>query len=117
MFGIGTPEVIGIVLITLLVYGPDRLPHMLKKVVGFLRQIKNVTDEVSNTVSKEIHRIEQSTEIKEARHLVEQNRNLLNESKAEIHTALNEPASKPMQDTSNDQPIINDSNNDNEPSK
>jgi|JI10StandDraft_1071094.scaffolds.fasta_scaffold45023_3 Tat protein translocase TatB subunit len=117
MFGIGTPEVIGIVLITLLVYGPDRLPQMIKKVVGFLRQIKNVTDEVSNTVSKEIHRIEQSTEIKEARHLIEQNRNLLNESKTEIHTALNKPVSQPMQDTSNDQPIINDSNNDNEPSK
>ncbi len=117
MFGIGTPEVIGIVLITLLVYGPDRLPHMIKKVVGFLRQIKNVTDEVSNTVSKEIHRIEQTTEIKEARHLIEQNRNLLNESKTEIHQALNKPISKPMQDISNDQPIINDSNNDNEPSK
>lgn len=113
MFGIGTPEVIGIVLITLLVYGPDQLPHMIKKVVVFLRQIKNMTDEVSTTVSKEIHRIERSTEIQEAKHLIEQNRNILGDSKKQIQQALN----KPMHDISNDQPMINDSNNDDEPTK
>jgi len=113
MFGIGTPEVIGIVLITLLVYGPDRLPQMIKKVIGFLREIKNMTDEVSNTVSKEIHRIERTSEIQQARHLIEQNRKILDQGRDEFNQALN----KPMNDTSNDQPIINDSNNDDEPTK
>jgi Tat protein translocase TatB subunit len=118
MFGIGTPEVIGIVFITLLVYGPDRLPQMIKKVVGFIRQIKNVTDEVSNTVSKEIHRIEQSTGIKEAKHLIEQNQNILGQSQSEIHQALNKPeVSKPIHDIGHDQSIINNSSNDDEPTK
>jgi Tat protein translocase TatB subunit len=91
MFGIGTPEIIGIVLIILLVYGPDRLPEMIKKVVGFLRQIKSMTDEVSHSVTQEIHRIERSAEIKEARNLIEQNRNLLQDSKKDLHQALNQP--------------------------
>jgi sec-independent protein translocase protein TatB len=79
MFGIGTPEIIGIVLIILLIYGPDQLPQMIKKVVGFFRDIKNITDEVSNTVSKEIHRIERSVEIQEARNLIEQNKKLFSD--------------------------------------
>ena len=79
MFGIGTPEIIGIVLIILLIYGPDQLPHMIKKVVGFFRDIKNITDEVSNTVSKEIHRIERSVEIQEARNLIEQNKKMFSD--------------------------------------
>lgn len=80
MFGIGTPEIIGIVLITLLIYGPDKLPEMIKKVVGFLRQIKNMSDEVTNTVSKEIHRIERHADIQEARNMIEQNRKMLQEN-------------------------------------
>lgn len=80
MFGIGTPEIVGIVIITLLVYGPDKLPQMIKKVVGFMRQIKNMSDEVTTTVSKEIHRIERSHEIQEAKHLMEQNRKMLEEN-------------------------------------
>ena len=91
MFGIGTPEIIGIVLITLLIYGPDRLPGMIKKVVGFLRQIKNVTDEVSNSVSKEIHRIERSEEIQAARNLIQYNRNLIEQGKLDIETSINKP--------------------------
>ena len=91
MFGIGTPEIIGIVLITLLIYGPDRLPAMIKKVVGFLRQIKNVTDEVTNSVTKEIHRIERSEEIQAARNLIEYNRNLIEQGKLDIEQSINKP--------------------------
>ena len=91
MFGIGTPEIIGIVLITLLIYGPDRLPGMIKKIVGFMRQIKNVTDEVSNSVTKEIHRIERSEEIQAARNLIEYNRNLIEQGKLDIEQSINKP--------------------------
>lgn len=98
MFGIGTPEVIGIVLITLLIYGPDRLPGMIKKVVGFMRQIKNVTDEVSNSVSKEIHRIERSTEIQQARSLIEYNRNLIEQGKLDIEKSINQPITPEKKD-------------------
>lgn len=91
MFGIGTPEIIGIVLITLLIYGPDRLPGMIKKVVSFLRQIKNITDEVSNSVSKEIHRIERSEEIQAARNLIEHNRKLIEEGKLDIEKSIHQP--------------------------
>lgn len=94
MFGIGTPEIIGIVLLTLLVYGPDKLPEMIKKVVGFLRQIKNMSDEVTNTVSKEIHKIERSADIQEARNMIEQNRKMLEEN---LNVNLESSDDKPKQ--------------------
>ncbi len=116
MFGIGTPEIVGIVLITLLVYGPDKLPHMIKKVMGFLRQIKDVTDEVSNTVSKEIHRIERSSEIQEAKHLIEQNKNLLMDGKAEMNKTLNQIENNNHQPNQvSDQPVENDGKDKDEP--
>lgn len=115
MFGVGTPEVIGIIVITLLIYGPDRLPEIIKKVVGFIRSIKNMTDEVSNTVSKEIHRIERSTGIQEAKHLIQENTNILNQSTHQIQRDLKKPI-QPIHDTSHDQTIINDSNKEDEPS-
>ena len=98
MFGIGTPEIIGIVLITLLVYGPDKLPEMIKKIVGFWRQIKTMSDEVSTTVSREIHKIERDVNIQEAKNLIEQNKNILSDTTKEIHESLN----KPIKETSND---------------
>jgi Tat protein translocase TatB subunit len=98
MFGIGTPEIVGIVFITLMIYGPDRLPGMIKKVVGFLRQIKGVTDEVSNSVSKEIHRIERSEEIQAARNLVEYNRNLIEQGKLDIEKSIQQPVTPEKKD-------------------
>lgn len=71
MFGVGTPEMIGIVLVIFLIYGPDKLPEMIKKVAGFIRQIKSMTDDVTNSVSKEIHRIERSVHFEEPKHLIE----------------------------------------------
>lgn len=71
MFGVGTPEMIGIVLIIFLIYGPDKLPEMIKKVAGFIRQVKNMTDDVTNSVSKEIHRIERSVHFEQPKHLIE----------------------------------------------
>lgn len=76
MFGIGTPEMIGIVLIIFLIYGPDKLPEVIKKIVGFLRQIKNMTDEVSTTVSKEIHRIEKDVNFEIPQHSLEQQKQI-----------------------------------------
>ena len=71
MFGIGTPEILGIALIVLMIYGPDRLPHVLKNIIQTFRKIKTYTDDVSYTVTREIHQLENSIQLKEETKLIQ----------------------------------------------
>jgi sec-independent protein translocase protein TatB len=58
MLGIGTPELLVIGLVLLMLYGPDRLPKMLAKVTGFMRDVKDAGQDVSRTVQKELYKVE-----------------------------------------------------------
>ncbi|MEZ4704318.1 MAG: hypothetical protein R3A11_03865 [Bdellovibrionota bacterium] len=63
MFGLGTMEVVGIAIIILIIYGPDRLPVMIKKAAKLLSDLRDATTDVRNTVQREIQRIEQEVNI------------------------------------------------------
>lgn len=89
MFGIGTPELIGIILVILLVYGPDKMPAMIKKVMGFVRHIRQVTDEVSSSVSREVHRIEREVDLRIPSHLVEREAGAEKEKQTSVQVSNN----------------------------
>ncbi|MCB0326563.1 MAG: hypothetical protein KDD52_03000 [Bdellovibrionales bacterium] len=63
MFGLGSTEVIAIVILILIIYGPDRLPSMIKKASSLFRQVRDASDEVRSTVQKEMQRIEQEVDL------------------------------------------------------
>jgi len=58
MFGIGTQELIVILIIALIVVGPRKLPEIGRALGRGLREIKKATDEIKNHVSIEIENIE-----------------------------------------------------------
>ncbi|MBI4753131.1 twin-arginine translocase subunit TatB [Candidatus Desantisbacteria bacterium] len=58
MFGIGTQELIVILIIALIVVGPRKLPEIGRALGRGLREIKKATDEIKNQVSIEIENIE-----------------------------------------------------------
>lgn len=64
MFGIGTPELVGILILVLLVYGPDRLPAMARKIGELTRDLKRIGDGVRQTMQSEIKKIEQIEKLK-----------------------------------------------------
>ena len=113
MFGVGTPEIIAIVLAIFFLYGPDKLPDVIRKVAKFLREIKSMTDDVTHTVSQEIRKIEHGITFEEPKHLVEQSTPKVEQSTPTIEQNLiaqQSPVSEtpkpnePVQEENKDEP-------------
>ncbi|MDI6781146.1 MAG: Sec-independent protein translocase protein TatB [bacterium] len=62
MFGIGTQELIVIMIIALIVIGPNKLPEIGRVLGRGLREIKKATDEIKNQVSAEIRNTDEVKE-------------------------------------------------------
>lgn len=62
MFGIGSTELIIIIIVALIVIGPQKLPEMMRSVGKGLAEFKRVGQDVKDTLDKEIKQAE--TDIK-----------------------------------------------------
>jgi len=54
MFGVGMGEVVLILLIILVVYGPERLPGIARKMGILIRDLRRITSEVQRAIEREI---------------------------------------------------------------
>lgn len=58
MFGIGTSELIVIAIIVFLIYGPDKLPNMIRKVMNFTKDVKDASEQVTGAIRREVRNFE-----------------------------------------------------------
>lgn len=65
MFGIGGPELIIILVVALIVIGPQKLPQMLKGLGKGIAEFKRMGNEVKSTLDVEIERAESQSRKKE----------------------------------------------------
>ena len=63
MFGIGFQELIVIMIVALIVLGPQRLPEAAKTIAKFIREIKGAVDEVKSSVVEDISSVKELTQI------------------------------------------------------
>lgn len=61
MFGVGTSEILIILLIALLVLGPEEIPKVAKTIARTLRSMQRVTDDIKHTITAEINYEEEKT--------------------------------------------------------
>jgi sec-independent protein translocase protein TatB len=54
VFGIGLPELMVIIVVAVLVFGPDRLPDFARQAGRFLRQVKQFTDSARDDIRAEL---------------------------------------------------------------
>ncbi len=55
MFNIGLPELILIIIIAIVVVGPDRIPEVAKMLGKTIGTIKNALDDVKGSIEKEVY--------------------------------------------------------------
>ncbi len=54
MFGVGLPEMLVIIVVAIVVFGPDRLPDFARQAGRLVRQIKQFTDHARDDIRAEL---------------------------------------------------------------
>ena len=63
MFGIGLPELLLIMVLALLVLGPERLPEMARMLGRAYAQLRRASEEFQNTIRQDIATIERQEDV------------------------------------------------------
>ncbi len=67
MFGIGTTELIVILVVALIIIGPKKLPELIKNLGKGLSEVKKMSNDVKSTLDAEVSAADNEREAKEAR--------------------------------------------------
>jgi sec-independent protein translocase protein TatB len=54
MFGMGWPEIALILVVALLLFGPDKLPELARQAGGFVRTVRHMAENAKNDLGREM---------------------------------------------------------------
>ncbi|SDK74102.1 sec-independent protein translocase protein TatB [Maridesulfovibrio ferrireducens] len=67
MFGIGTTELIVILVVALIIIGPQKLPELIKNLGRGLSEVKKMSNDVKNTLDAEVSAADNERQAKDDR--------------------------------------------------
>ncbi len=83
MFGIGTSELLVILLIALIVLGPKEIPKVARTLGRAMREFQRVTDELRHTIDMEIENDERASAKSQGNNDVEEKKDGVREDKTQ----------------------------------
>jgi TatA/E family protein of Tat protein translocase len=63
VFGIGGTELVIIIVVAFLFFGPDKLPEVARAIGKFMKQFKQIQDEVTSTIRSEMYQVPDLTNL------------------------------------------------------
>lgn len=54
IFGIGPAEVVSLIVLGLILFGPDKLPKIISEIMGFIRKIQAYSDQTKQEIRGEL---------------------------------------------------------------
>ncbi|MEC9381957.1 MAG: twin-arginine translocase TatA/TatE family subunit [Thermodesulfobacteriota bacterium] len=62
MFGLGFTEILFVLIVFILLFGPDEVPKIAKKCSKFYRDVINIKEDLNRSVNEEINDIKKTVE-------------------------------------------------------
>jgi len=61
IFGMGTGEIILVIIVAIMIFGPNKIPEIARTVGKAINTIKQTSSDLTSQITKEIDEVEQST--------------------------------------------------------
>lgn len=90
-FDMGSGEILLIVVVVFLVFGPSKIPELARGLGKFINEIKRASEDVKNEINREADRQERENKLSDYKKKMEEELNVNNENKVVPQTDNKEP--------------------------
>lgn len=98
-FGIGVFELVFIIIFALIFLGPERLPGVLRQIIGVIRQVRDLTSDVTRQFNDEFGDLADLDPRRQIQKALNETTSDIKEATKPVNKALNKPAAKPTPNT------------------
>jgi Tat protein translocase TatB subunit len=90
---LGMPEIIGLTILGLILFGPKKLPEMGRQLGKLMAEFKRASQEFQNQLQDEVRQLEMEDEVKKVKEAVQPIGTAAREVQGSLHTILSDSTS------------------------
>jgi sec-independent protein translocase protein TatB len=98
-FGIGVFELVFIIIFALIFLGPERLPGVLRQIIGVIRQVRDLTSDVTRQFNDEFGDLTDLDPRRQIQKALNETTSDIKDATKPVNKALNKPAAKTTPNT------------------